>query len=402
MNSFKDAQIIEYDDKTVICYRSSYSVFEEALFKGVPVACGYNAAGYPLNVLSNCDTRIDPKNFSEPMCFNIEADSSDICRRMKLTSFKKDESDSSFYCVAEFESGIMPVTVEEHTVLDGTAIMTRHLEIENNGNKSINISRLVIHGGAIESFNISNFCFKERVNPENIYEIGYFRNDEWAREGELDFSALKPGITSVTTRFEADRFRHPAVFLKNKLTGVYYFIQAGYSGGVKFTFNLDAKNSSDNVRLSYTAQITGYFPLYQLKNGEKLITPEIHFGVIHGDFDKAVNENIKHIRKSVLTASPVLEVGAGMGAEHDMSVETALLFAKQMCEMGAEVFIIDAGWACPPGKEMHWGEYNGINREDRDRYPDGLRQIREYCKSIGMKFALWLEPERVGKFSAVR
>ena len=36
-------------------------------------------------------------------------------------------------------------------------------------------------------------------------------------------------------------------------------------------------------------------------------------------------------------------------------------FIDQFADMGGEVFIIDAGWACPPGQEMAWGKYNGVN-----------------------------------------
>ena len=85
-----------------------------------------------------------------------------------------------------------------------------------------------------------------------------------------------------------------------------------------------------------------------------------------------------------------------MGAEHDMSVETSKAFIDQFSAMGAEVFIVDAGWQNPPHEEMKWHEYNGMNQPDAERYPNGLREVSSYCHEKGMKFGLWIEIERLG------
>ena len=42
----------------VFCYRSGLAVYEEGLVRGAFVSRGYNPAGYPLNTLTNCPTRI--------------------------------------------------------------------------------------------------------------------------------------------------------------------------------------------------------------------------------------------------------------------------------------------------------------------------------------------------------
>ena len=88
-----------------------------------------------------------------------------------------------------------------------------------------------------------------------------------------------------------------------------------------------------------------------------------------------------------------------MGAEHDMSVETSKAFIDQFAEMGGELFIIDAGWQNPPHKEMEWWAYNGINQPNAERYPNGLSELSDYCHEKGMKFALWIEIERLGSHS---
>ena len=126
-------------------------------------------------------------------------------------------------------------------------------------------------------------------------------------------------------------------------------------------------------------------------------------GVIQGDLDAAVNEMHDHLRSSVLNMpeadASACMIGCGMGAEHDMSVETSKAFIDQFADMGGEVFIIDAGWQNPPHREMEWVAFNGINHPNPDRYPNGLHELSDYCHKKGMKFALWVEIERLGKYA---
>ena len=117
-------------------------------------------------------------------------------------------------------------------------------------------------------------------------------------------------------------------------------------------------NDRKDSFVSFKAALTGYSPLVVLRGGETLTTPEVYMGVVAGDLDEAINEMHTHTRRSVLCADEIDSgaylIGAGMGAEHDMSVETSKAFIDQMCEMGAEVFIVDAGWECPPAHPIDW------------------------------------------------
>jgi len=94
-------------------------------------------------------------------------------------------------------------------------------------------------------------------------------------------------------------------------------------------------------------------------------------------------------------------IGCGMGAEHDMSVETSKAFIDQFAQMGGEIFIVDAGWQNAPHEEMKWHDYNGLNVPNSLRYPNGLDELVDYCHKKGMKFALWVEIERLGVSSGI-
>lgn len=388
-------------ENPIFCYRTGYTVYEEALVNGSLVARGWNASGYPLNVLTNCPSHIDPKLFAEPFAFNLEVNGACIDYDLKFIDFSTEKTDKDIHAVITLESGISPVRVKVHTLLDGTAMFTRWLEIENLSDTPLNISRMSIISGGMEVMNRAPITYSNEI--EKFYSVGYFDDDTWGREGDFAWHDLNPDTLCIETRFNRARFRHPLMFIRNNLMGTMWFAQIAYSGGCRFTVDYNAKKEQNTSALSFKAEISGYNPLLILKAKEFFNTPEAHIGVVNGDIDMAVNEMISHARRSVLNvpeADPsALLVGAGMGAEHDMSVETSKAFIDQFKEMGCEIFIIDAGWQNPPNREMEWGRFNGMNHPDTERYPNGIAELSDYCRKKGMKFAMWVEIERLGAYS---
>ena len=383
----------------VFCYRSGNMVYEEMLSDGVLMATGWNSSGYPLDVLTNCPTRLDKRDFTETSAFNIELDGQSIDYALEFIDFITEKSDSCVKSALILKSTIKPVYIKIHTLLDGTQMFTRYLEIENLSDKSMNLSRLSLISGGMETME------RDKLNTgmtvDEYYSAGYFDDDRWAREGEFRWHPLHRETTSVDTRFNRDRFRHPLFFIKNNVMGKIWFAQIGWSGGCRFTTDYNAHEGKSDTNLSFKAEITAHNPIYVIKDGECFISPEVHIGLIHGDFDDAVNQMHSHIRKSVLDNLLISTendlIGCGMGAEHDMSVETSKKFIDQFNAMGGELFIIDAGWECPPHREMEWGDFNGINIPDKDRYTNGITEIADYCHKKGMKFGLWVEIESLGR-----
>ena len=390
-------------EKPSFRYRSGLAVYEETLWNGVLVSSGYNAAGYPLGLLKACPSQLNPLDFHEPSSFNIEIDGQSIDYRLRFADFETVESEGKTEAIITLDSEIKTVRLRIHTVLDGSQMFSRYIEIENLSDNNINLSRLVLLGGGIEETNRRDFT--RRNDIEKIYSVGYFESDKWAREGAFAWHDLGVDELTVRTRFGRDRFRHPLIFIRNNVTGIMYFSQIGWSGGCSFSVDHNADYERSYGTLAFKAEITAHNPLTVIPPKTVFTSPEVHMGVVFGGLDEAVNEMHSHIRKSVLTmpeASPdECLVGAGMGAEHDMSVETSKLYAKRFAEMGAEVFIVDAGWECPPDKETEWGNYNGKNRPDPKRYPNGISEISDYCHSIGIKFGLWVDIENLSSKSEV-
>lgn len=385
-------------ENPVFSFRSGLAVYEEVLHNGVLVASGYNAAGYPLGVLSGFPSRLNPVDFAEPSAFNIEIDGRSIDFALKFVDLIIDRTENGIESVLILDSGIKPVRLKIYTILDGTQMFSRYIEIENLSDDSLALSRLSLLAGGLEKNEHDRYGIHTDINK--IYSVGYFESDRWGREGEFVWHDLMPETLCVSTRFGRDRFRHPLIFIRNNITGVMYFSQIGWSSGCRFTLDFSANSERTSSALAFKAEVVSHNPMAVIAPHETFVTPEVHMGVINGGLDDAVNEMHAHIRKSVFNmeeADPTeCLVGAGMGAEHDMSVETSKDFMRQFADMGAEVFIVDAGWECPPDLQTEWGNYNGVRVPNPERYPNGMQELSDYCHSLGMKFGLWVDIESLG------
>ncbi|MBO4299898.1 MAG: alpha-galactosidase [Clostridia bacterium] len=401
MNGFCDIHVSN-GENPVFCYRSGYMVYEETLSGGALVSCGWNAAGYPLDVLQLCPTRIRPDAIAEPSVFRLDMDGICLDYSWKMEGFDRRGTDRGLEGVLSLVSQIKPVRVRLHTLLDGTQTMSRWFDVENLSDGHLCVSRLHLMSGAFETMDLKDF--DTLPEPEKRYDIGWFDGFNWGTEGGFNWHPARPGVEAIDTRFGRDRYRHPLMMIRNNVMGTILYMQTAWSGGCRFTVDYNAKPLHSESVMAFSAEITGYNPLLVLRPRETFAMPEVEIGFISGGLDDAVNDMHAHTRRSVLNMpeadGSACLVGSGMGAEHDMSMSCTEAYMRQFASMGAEVFIIDAGWACPPEPSIDWGGCNGRNVPDPDRYPDnGLMKLRDLCHSLGMKFALWVEIERLGKRS---
>lgn len=381
------------------CYRSGKAVYEETFLGGCLISSGWNAGGYPPALLKGFPTRLNKRDYTEPFAFNLDIDGVTLDYALGFSGFSTEETESGILACVELKSTLKPVEIKVFTALDGTQVFTRWLEIKNLSDKPMNVSRLSVIAGGMESMDRGELTLSDDV--DKLYSVGYFESDKWAREGLFKWRDLQPEETRIDTRYSRDRFRHPLVFIRNNVSGKIWFAQTAWSAGCRFSIDLNAQKEIDESHLSFKAEISSRNPIFVIAPDETLVTPEVHMGIVHGDFDEAVNEMHSHTRKSVLRQPSPCLIGCGMGAEHDMDVRSTKIFIDQFADMGGEVFIVDAGWECPPDRQTEWGDFTGTNRPDPERYPNGISEISDYCHEKGMKFGLWVDIENAGIFTEI-
>ncbi len=70
---------------------------------------------------------------------------------------------------------------------------------------------------------------------------------------------------------------------------------------------------------------------------------------------------------------------------------------ERAAALGVELFVIDAGWYAGTGAAGPFDFDAGLGGWTADpvRFPNGLAPLRDYAHSLGLRFGLWVEPERV-------
>ena len=69
---------------------------------------------------------------------------------------------------------------------------------------------------------------------------------------------------------------------------------------------------------------------------------------------------------------------------------------------GVELFVVDAGWYAGAGRGSDFDAGLGTWRVDSAKFPDGLRALSDYAHDLGLRFGIWVEPERVDQTTVGR
>lgn len=126
-----------------------------------------------------------------------------------------------------------------------------------------------------------------------------------------------------------------------------------------------------------------------LAAGESFTAPDVFTGVYNGqkDIRLVMNEMVsgyvrKHmdIRLTKIPEKPVFVYNTWEPFEFNISEQLIKETAKAAAEAGIREYVIDDGW------QDHYGDW-GINYE---KFPNGLKPVVEYIKSLGMKAGLWV------------
>ncbi len=142
-----------------------------------------------------------------------------------------------------------------------------------------------------------------------------------------------------------------------------------------------------------------------LRNFEHVLPPggTLHLPVailwgFTGGLDDASHElhewQRHHLAPSVPEDWPWVQYNHWYAYEGDIDEGRLMAEAELAAKVGCEVFVIDDGWFAGRRPESYvsgWGNWV----EDRSKFPSGLRSFGDRVRSMGMRFGLWVEPERV-------
>jgi alpha-galactosidase len=128
--------------------------------------------------------------------------------------------------------------------------------------------------------------------------------------------------------------------------------------------------------------------------------PHVVFGVASGGRAGATSALRSYIFDGIRGGRPMTPLVTyntwfAYGTEIDEDSMRAEM--ARVAALGAELFVIDAGWYANTGIAGSYDFDAGLGAWTADpaRFPNGLKPLRDYAHELGMRFGLWVEPERV-------
>ncbi len=130
-----------------------------------------------------------------------------------------------------------------------------------------------------------------------------------------------------------------------------------------------------------------------------LTSPPAFTGVYRASVDEAAQETHSYLRKHVIAAPPDDSfpwVCCNTWYAWDISLDETKLRreAEAAAALGVECFYVDAGWYRGSPAKGNFSKGLG-DWVANDKFPSGLAAFSGHIRALGMKFGLWVEPERV-------
>lgn len=397
---FYDVFVTEGENPT-FAYRTGLTTYTEGLRDGIFTALGWNGAGYMALAQDGYDpTILNPADYIAPQAFELELDGQSLMSHWAYEGLERLEGKDNLTVKITLRHTVRPVTVRVCTLLDGSCVFSRWLEIENRSQSPAALGRLAVLSGGLET----TLRWQNHIKDQNAgspYRLGYFEYTSHMHEGMFRWHEVPNATYSFGGRYSRLRYRHPFFVLENRGKGTCFIGQLAYSGGYKFTFDVNHENyglatEHNHCYMGFAAETDGLKPQRVLAPGETVSSPELLIGMVNGDMDMAVNGMHAHIRKSVM-----MPQARGRGCWIETAGGGEINLDKECVDRcaghGYDIFYIDAGWYFPQGYDCL--AMTGSWEVDKDRYPNGIRELRDYCHEKGLLFGLWMEPERIGSLS---
>ena len=187
--------------------------------------------------------------------------------------------------------------------------------------------------------------------------------------------------------------------------------KAGIFGGLKWSGAWQIHVARKGGRVFVSVGMREFS--HNLPPASNIESPHAFLGLYRGDLDSASREQFKYLQSQVVLPVPkdFPWVAYNTWYNHRISIEEKGLRkeARLAQALGMECFYIDAGWykGSPSEKGGNFGVGLGTWVENRHKFPSGLQAFADYVHGLGMKFGIWVEPERadlqwVGKGKPVK
>jgi len=296
----------------------------------------------------------------------------------------------SRHFVVELRNTIRPISVKIHTLLDGTPVLTRWLEITNTSDKPVALTAVSPWSGQLWS--------AERWLENQAFTLGYFTKSDWAWEGWFDWKPLESGTTLIKCD-KGQGHDDPFFIVRNEAKGEYFICHLAWSANWHMEFEHKQDDSNTSASLQFKIGPSAISPQRVIAPGETIQTPAVYLGHVEGDLDATVQIMHDHLRRRVLPPRKpersyliqvlvpgdqgYLTIHGGDDKTNEFNETNIFEAIDVAAAVGAELFTLDAWW---------W-DVSGDWHPSATRFPNGLRPVKEYARKKGLLFGLYVEME---------
>ncbi|MGD0000538.1 MAG: alpha-galactosidase [Bryobacteraceae bacterium] len=270
-----------------------------------------------------------------------------------------------------------------YAAMGDTGVITRRLTLANTGTAPI---RVRMDSLALEL-------------PPGEYDLSYLWGG-WGRERQLATEPLGPGRRDFISRRGRSTNGYASWFsLHNKTLGVRYAAELAYSGNWEMSFERypgSAPLAADNLdaRMGMRFDSGG---VLTLAPGRRFELPAVAMTASAGSLDDAANHLHRYQREFVMARNPanqppLVQFNSWYPFQGKLTIADTKRLADAAAGIGAEVFVLDAGWY----NQKDWSRELGDYEADPVGFPGGLAELGAYVRSKGMKFGIWTEIENLG------
>ena len=349
------------------------------------------------------DGRINyPGEQSTEDAFQVEINQQLLSNGWQWVSEFAEQKTDVRHSVVELKNNIRPIAVKIHTLLDGTPVLTRWLEITNTSDKSRFAGSR--ESGPVALTAISPWSGmlwpsgQQLRIKDQAFTLGYFTKFDWAYEGWFDWKPLESGTTLIKCD-KGQGHDDPFFIVRNEAKGEYFICHLAWSANwhIQFECKQDSPNTSSSLLFKIGPSAAS--PQRVIAPGETIQTPAVHLGHVEGDLDTTVQAMHDHLRRFVLPTRKKersyliqLLVPGDQGyltihTEDDKTYQFNETNIKKALDVtaavGAELFTLDAWW---------W-DVSGDWYPSASRFPHGIELVREYAHEKGLLFGLYVEME---------
>jgi alpha-galactosidase len=267
-----------------------------------------------------------------------------------------------------------------------TGVFTREVTLKNTGDSVITVA------------SAPSLTWKL---PAGDYTLRYLHG-AWGEEHQLASEKLVAGSRDFgSTSGRSSNGFAPWLSVRNEDKQVEYLAELAWSGNwdmrvMREPSRWPGKLRDREVDVSMGVHFDFGGPL-NLRPGTSFVLPKVAFTASTGDLDDATNQMHRYQRQYVFPQStanrpPLVQFNSWYPFPGKMNISDMRRLADVAAALGAEVFVLDAGWY----NQTDWSKELGDYEPDPHAFPQGLEALSTYVRGRGMKFGLWMEIENIG------